>query len=133
MQHHETSALAPSARMRLTAIPAEAIWQAQDAAPVAAGLGNMSPKFGLRVADSCALTAVCLCLSAVTFAQPLPVPGGDGRGGEAAIPNQTTKNSADVPAVDDSGGLYVVVEASSRPLDALYVVAPLCGTGKVPP
>lgn len=67
---------------------------------------------------------------AVAFSQPLPVPGSDGRGGQPAIPNQTTPNTDVVPAVDDSGGLYVVVEASSRPLDALYVVAPVCGVGR---
>jgi TolB protein len=79
-------------------------------------------------------TAVFTALfSTVAFAQPLPVPGGDGRGGQPAIPNQTTVNPADTPAVDESGGLYVVVEASSRPMDALYVVAPVCGAPKSSP
>lgn len=73
-----------------------------------------------------------LALRPETQAQPLPVPGQDGRGGDTAIPNQTTQNSKDIPAVDDSGGLYVVVEASSRPLDALFVVQPVCAPGKTP-
>ena len=80
-----------------------------------------------------ALVAIASLLSAVASAQPLPVPGSDGRGGQAAIPNQTTTNPVDVPAVDESGGLYVVVEASSRPMDALYVVAPSCGGLKPAP
>lgn len=76
--------------------------------------------------------AVALCSARVALAQPVPVPGADGRGGDLAIPNQTTTNPTNVPAVDDSGGLYVVVEASSRPLDALYVLPPVCGAGRAP-
>ena len=91
---------------------------------------NVAPRhwilIGLWVAVACLLAGSAL-------AQPVPVPGADGRGGDLAIPNQTTPNSGAVPAVDDSGGLYVVVEASSRPLDALYVLPPVCGAGKVPP
>ena len=79
-----------------------------------------------------ALSAFTLLFPVFAAAQPLPVPGSDGRGGQPAIPNQTTPNPADAPAVDESGGLYVVVEASSRPMDALYVVAPVCGVVKTP-
>ena len=89
----------------------------------------MSQKSVHRAALAVFASLVCVSASA----QPLPVPGGDGRGGQPAIPNQTTSNPATVPAVDESGGLYVVVEAASRPMDALYVVAPVCGGAKPAP
>ncbi len=93
----------------------------------------MSRKFVRFPLVLASLAAITSLFCGVATGQPLPVPGGDGRGGQPAIPNQTTTNPADVPAVDDSGGLYVVVEASSRPMDALYVVAPVCGAGPKPP
>jgi len=38
---------------------------------------------------------------------------------------------SDVPPAADDPGLYVVVEAASRPLDALMVLPPACGLSKV--